>query len=133
MNERQRERLLDRIERPSRTIGEEIPEQLSVLGTTIDLKEFVFECNRLETIPEDEQDRIEEMKRDLRRERLARKHRIARDDISYEEGEQIARSIHGIDRAVNALESIDSPGIDEELRQKRIEDAKELLALLDSA
>lgn len=133
MNERQRERLLDRIERPSRTIGEEIPEQLSVLGTTIDLKEFVFECNRLETIPEDEQDRIEEMKRDLRRERLARKHRIARDDISYEEGERIARSIHGIDRAVNALESIDSPGIDEELRQKRIEDAKELLALLDSA
>lgn len=133
MNERQRERLLDRIERPSRTIGEEIPEQLSVLGTTIDLKEFVFECNRLGTIPEDGQDRIEEMKRDLRRERLARKHRIARDDISYEEGERIARSIHGIDRAVNALESIDSPGIDEKLRQKRIEDAKELLALLDSA
>lgn len=70
------------------------------------------------------------MKRHLKRERLERKRRITC-DISYEDGEQLVQSIHGIDRALNALEGIDSPDIGEELRRKRIEDANELLALLE--
>lgn len=131
MNERQRRELLDQIQRSSKTIGKEIPDELAVQGTTIDLKEFVFECNRLGTIPEDERDRIEAMKKKLKRERLDRKQRLRDEDITYEEGERLVHSIHGIDRALNALEGLDSPDIEEQLRQKKLEDARELLSLID--
>lgn len=131
MNERQRRRLLDEVQRSSKTIGKEIPDELAVQGTTVDLKEFVFECNRLETIPEDERDRIEEMKTKLKRERLDRKQRLRDEDIAYEEGERLVRSVHGIDRALNALEGLDSPGVEEQLRQKELEDARELLSLIE--
>ncbi|UPW00137.1 DUF5788 family protein [Halorussus gelatinilyticus] len=130
MNERQRRRLLDRTQRSSATVGREIPDELTVQGTTIDLNEFVFECKRLDTIPDDERDRIEAMKTKLKRERLERKQRIDREDITYEEGERLVRSIYGIDRALNALEGLDSPSIGEELRQKKLSDARELLSLI---
>jgi hypothetical protein len=53
MNEQERQRLLDRIRRPSGTIGKKMPDELTILGTTVDLNAFVFECKRLDTIPED--------------------------------------------------------------------------------
>ncbi|KZN25332.1 hypothetical protein A4G99_02170 [Haladaptatus sp. R4] len=130
MNERQRERLLDEVDRPSGTIGKRIPEKITIQGTTVDLNAFVFECKRLETIPDGERDRIEEVKRQLKRERLERKHRIERDDISYVEGEQLVESIRGIDRAYNALEGLDSPSIGEQMRRKKLDDARELMTLV---
>lgn len=130
MDDEKREQLLDRIRRPSGTLGKKVPETLTIQGTTIDLNEFVFECKRLDTISEDERDRIDKIQRKLKRERLERKQRIVRDDISYEEGEQLVQSIHGIDRALNALESLDSPSIGEEIRQKKLESARELLSLI---
>lgn len=130
MDDEQREQLLGRIRRPSGTLGKKVPETLTIQGTTIDLNEFVFECKRLDTIPEDERDRIDEMKRKLKRERLERKQQVTRDKISYEEGERLVRSIHGIDRALNALENLDSPSISEEMRQKKLENARELLSLI---
>ncbi|WP_276255618.1 DUF5788 family protein [Halomontanus rarus] len=131
MNDRQRRRLLERVDRPSQTIGEDVPDELTVQGTTIDLKAFVFECKRLETIPKHERERIETVKTDLRRERLERKQRIAREDLAVEEGERLVQSIHGIDRALNALEGLDSPSIGEQVRRKRLEDARELRSLLN--
>ncbi|WP_207591530.1 DUF5788 family protein [Halomontanus rarus] len=131
MNDRQRRRLLERVDRPSQTIGEDVPDELTVQGTTIDLKAFVFECKRLETIPKHERERIETVKTDLRRERLERKQRIAREDLAVEEGERLVQSIHGIDRALNALEGLDSPSIGEQIRRKRLEDARELRSLLN--
>lgn len=130
MNERQRRRLLDRIQRPSATVGKRMVDELTIRGTTIDVQEFVFECKRLESIPKSERDAIEEMKTKLKRERLARKQRIEREEITEEEGERLVRSIHGIDRALTALEGLDTPNIEEEMRLKKLEDARELLSLI---
>ena len=130
MDERTRRRLLDRIDRPSQTVGATMPDELTVEGTTIDLTEFVFECERLETIPDAERDRVEEAKRTLRRERLRRKQRVADEDITVDEAETLVESIHGFDRALNALEGLDTPDYDEQLRQKRLDDARELLELV---
>lgn len=130
MNERERRGLLDEINRSSATVGKAIPDELTVQGTTVDLKEFVFECKRLETIPDSERERIEALERKLRRERLGRKQRIEREDVTVEEGERLVRSIHGIDRALNALDGLDSPGIGEKLRRKKLEDARELRDLI---
>ena len=131
MNDRKRQRLLDRIQRPSGTVGTDLPDEITVQGTTIDLTEFIFECKRLETIPETERERIEDVKAKLRRERLERKQRIARDDISEDEGTQLVRDIHGLDRALNALEGLDEPSIDEQIRRQKLEDARELRSLID--
>lgn len=133
MNEQERDRLLDRVHRPSGTLGREIPDEITIQGSSIDVKAFVFECNRLETIPEDTREEVDELKTELRRERLERKQRIARDDISYEEGERLVASIRGIDRAINALEDLDAPDIGEQLRQKKMADARELLTLIRQA
>lgn len=133
MNERERQRLLDSTQRKSGTVGEQIPETVTVQGTEVELREFVFECKRLESIPDDERERIEEMKTALKRERLARKQRIADDDISYEAGERLVDVIRGLDRAINALEGLDSPSLSEELRRKQIRDAEKLLSLIDQA
>ena len=133
MNERERQRLLDSTQRKSGTIGEEIPETVTVQGSEVDLREFVFECKHLEAVPDEERERIEEMEQKLKRERLARKQRIADDDITYEEGERLVDVIRGLDRAINALEGLDSPSLSEELRRKRIRDAEKLLSLVEQA
>jgi hypothetical protein len=110
-----------------------MPDELTVQGTTVKLNDFIFECKRLETVSEERADQIEDLKHDLQRERLERKQRIENDDITNEEGEQLVQSILGIDRAINALESLDRPGVGEQLRQKRLDDARELISLLDTA
>jgi phenylalanyl-tRNA synthetase alpha subunit len=133
MNDQQQRELLGQVNRASKTLGKEIPEELTVQGQSVDLKRFVFECKRVERVPTEKQEQIAELKTNLQRERLERKRRIEQADISYEEGKRLVEEIHGIDRAVNALESIGGPGIGEQLRQKQLEDASELLSLLNQA
>jgi hypothetical protein len=130
VNDRQRERLLDRVRRPSSAIGAEMPDEITVEGRTVDLRELLFECDRLDGIPENERERLEAAKAALRRERLDRKQRIARGAVDYEEGERLVEVIRGIDRALAALEGLDEPDIGEELRRKQLEDARELLTLI---
>lgn len=131
MNESQRRDLLGRIRSLSGALGADLPDEVDVQGTTVDLTEFVFECKRLDAIPEGQRERIEETKRVLRRERLERKRKIENDAVSYEDGEEFVRTIHGIDRAINALEGLDEPDLGEQLREKELEDASALLALAD--
>ena len=48
-----------------------------------------------------------------------------------EEGERFVESIHGIDRALTALDGVDGPDIDEQVRQQRLSNARELVSLLE--
>ncbi|MFD1646259.1 DUF5788 family protein [Haloarchaeobius litoreus] len=130
MDDETRRELLHEVRRPSGTVGKDLPDELTVQGTTVDVREFVFDCKRLDTIPESERERIEEVESQLRRERLQRKQRLEDGDITETEGKKLVRSIHGLDRALTALEGLDTPDIEEELRQKKLEDARELLALI---
>lgn len=133
MNDRKRRRLLEKLRRPSGTVGGEIPDELTVQGETVDVKAFLFECERLDGIPESERERLESLKRSLKRERLRSKQRLEREEISAAEGEAVVRRVRGIDRALNALDGLDSAGIDEQLRRKQLADAEELRALMDLA
>lgn len=109
MREFERKQLLERIERDGATVGMAIPEQISVQGEEVHLREFVFELKRRDTIPSGERERVDQAKKNLRRERLQRKQRIEEGDISVEVGRNLARSIIGIDRALNALRSLGQP------------------------
>ena len=129
----QRKQLLERIDREGATVGASIPERIEVQGQEIDLREFVFEIKRRETVPPGERDRVEEAKRNLRRERLQRRQRIDEGEISFEEGERLAESVIGIDRALEALESLGPSDVEAEAARQEAADKKRWMKFLKQA
>ena len=133
MQEYERKQLLERVDREGATVGADIPETITVQGEEIDLRTFVFEIKRRETVPPGERDRVERAKRNLRRERTERLERIEEGDISREEGEELAGSIIGIDRALNALENLGPTDLEREEQVKQAQDRKRWLSFLKQA
>ncbi|HKJ59168.1 MAG TPA: DUF5788 family protein [Halobacteriales archaeon] len=130
MKEYQRKQLVERLDREGSTVGVQIPERIDVQGEPVDLREFVFEIKRRETVPAGERERVEEAKKNLRRERLARRQRIEAGEVSYEEGERLAESVLGIDRALNALESLGPTDLESEASEREAADTKRWMSFL---
>ncbi len=120
----QRKQLLERVDREGSTVGSSIPERIKVQGEPVELREFVFEIKRRETVPASERERVERAKKQLRRERLARRQTIEAGDVSYERGRELADSILGIDRALNALESLEPTDLEAEASAQETADRK---------
>ncbi|WP_335999702.1 DUF5788 family protein [Halorientalis halophila] len=133
MQEFQRKQLLERIGRDGATVGADIPDEITVQGETLDLRAFVFEIKRRDTVPKGERDRVERAKKNLRRERIQRKELIEDGDISFEEGEELARAIIGIDRALNALESLGPTDLEREAKAQETQDRKRWTKFLKKA
>jgi hypothetical protein len=134
MREFERKQLLERVEREGATLGADIPDRIDVQGEEIDLREFVFEIKRRDTVPAGERERVEEAKKNLRRERLQRKQRIENEpDMPFEEGERLVESIIGIDRALEALGSLGPASIEQEARAKEAADTKRWMEFLKKA
>jgi hypothetical protein len=133
VQEYQRKQLLERIEREGATVGASIPDRIDVQGEPIDLREFVFEIKRRETVPPGERERVDRAKKNLRRERLQRKQRIENGQISYEEGKRLADAIVGIDRALNALESLGPTDLEREAQAQEAADRKRWMRFLQKA
>jgi hypothetical protein len=129
----ERKQLLERIGRESATLGVDIPEEIEVQGEEIDLQSFVFEIKRRNTVPPGERERVDTAKRNLRRERLERKDRIEDGEISYEEGDRLATSIIGIDRALEALEQLGPANIEQEQQAQEAADKKRWMKFLQKA
>lgn len=133
MQEYQRKILLERIDRDGATVGSRIPEQIEIQGTEMDLREFVFEIKRRETIPPGERERVERAKKNLRRERLQRRQRIEAGEVSYEEGTRLTETIIGIDRALDALGQLQPADIGAEEAKQRTADRKRWMQFLKKA
>ena len=133
MKEYEREILLERIGRDGATIGADIPERIDVQGESVDLQEFVFEIKRRETVPPGERERVERAKKNLRRERLERKQLIEDREVGFDEGEEIAGAIIGIDRALNALESLGPTDIETKQQRREAADTKRWMNFLQQA
>jgi hypothetical protein len=133
VKEYERKGLLERVNREAATVGAEIPEEIEVQGESIDLRSFVFEIKRRDSVPPGERDRVERAKRNLRRERLERLEPIEENEVSYEEGEALAASIIGIDRALEALEGLDAPGPETEEQRQEAADRKRWMSFLKKA
>ena len=133
MKEYERKQLLERIERDGATVGVDIPDRIEVQGEAVDLREFVVEIKRRETVPSGERERVERAKKNLRRERPQRKQRIEDDDISREEGERLAEAIIGIDRALNALESLGPTDLEAEMEAQERADKQRWMNFLEKA
>jgi hypothetical protein len=133
VKEYERKQLLERVEREGATVGATIPETIDVQGEEIDLREFVFEIKRRDTIPAGERERVDEAKKNLRRERLQRRQRLEEADITFEEGEDLVAAIVGIDRALNALESLGPTDLQRESDAKEAADRKRWMSFLKQA
>ncbi|CAI48519.1 uncharacterized protein NP_0856A [Natronomonas pharaonis DSM 2160] len=133
MQEYQRKQLLERIDREGATLGVDIPDRIEIQGEEVELREFVFEIKRRETVPAGERERVEQAKRNLRRERLERKERIEEGEIPFEEGERLADAIVGIDRALEALESLGPESVEAEAKRQQAADKKRWMDFLKKA
>ena len=133
MREYERKGLLERVDREAATVGAEIPEEIEIQGESIDLQSFVFEIKRRDSVPPGERDRVERAKRNLRRERLERLERIEENEVSYETGDELAASIIGIDRALNALEGLNAADPETEAQRQEAADRKRWMSFLKKA
>lgn len=133
MREFERKQLLERVEREGATVGASIPEQTEIQGEEVDLRKFVFEIRRRDTVPSGERDRVEQAKQNLRRERLQRKQQLENADISREEGERIAEAIIGLDRALNELEGLGPVDVEAEAQAQETADRKRWTRFLRKA
>jgi hypothetical protein len=133
VQEYERKQLLERIGRESATLGVDIPDRIDVQGDEVELQSFVFEIKRLDSVPPGERDRVEQAKRNLRRERLERKERIEEGEISFETGEKLADAIIGIDRALEALENLDAGSVEAEAKRQEAADTKRWMDFLKQA
>jgi len=134
MDDIERERLLARLDREGATVGQDIPEEIEVQGESVDLRSFVFEIKRRETVPPGERDRVDEAKKNLRRERLQRRQRLEDDpNLTRAEGEQLVEAIVGIERALNALENLGPTSIEAEAEASERADTQRWLNFLDQA
>jgi len=129
----ERKQLLERIGRDGATVGADIPERIEIQGEAVDLREFVFEIKQRETVPAGERERVEQAKKNLRRERLDRKQRIEHGDITREEGEQLAAAIIGIDRALNPLETLGPTDLEAEMEAQEKADKQRWMSFLKKA
>ncbi|MFC4357268.1 DUF5788 family protein [Halobium salinum] len=130
MNDADRRQLLDEVDRPGATVGKAVPERVTVQGESLALREFVFEAKRHEVVPDDLEEEVEETKRELRRERLRRYQRTEREELSVEEGRRLVDSIHGIDRALNALSTLEPVDLEDEMRDAAVESHREWFSFL---
>jgi len=133
VREFERAKLVERIERESATVGADIPDRIELGDQTLDLDAFVFEMRRRDAIPAGERERLEDAKRSLRRARRERKERIEAGQIDYEQGEEIAREVIGIDRALNALDDLSEADLEAEANASEAADRKRWMKFLRKA
>ena len=129
----QRKQLLERINREGSTVGERIPDRITVDDEEVPLREFVFEIKRRDTIPPGERERVERAKKNLRRERVRRVNLIENEEVTFDEGEEQARAIAGIDRALNALENLGPTDLEAESSAQEAADQKRWMSFLQKA
>lgn len=133
MREFERKLLLERVNREGATVGAQIPNRITVQGEEVDLRDFVFEIKRRDTVPSGERERVEQAKKNLRRERLQRIQRIENDEVEFEEGERLVESIIGIERALEALETLGPASVEEEAKRQEAADRKRWMKFLRQA
>lgn len=133
VREYERAQLIERVDRESATVGASIPDRIDVGEKELALDEFVFEMRKRERIPPGERDRVEDAKRSLRRARRERRETIEEGAIDFETGEDLAREIIGIDRALNALDDLSEADLEAEAQASEAADQKRWMRFLKKA
>ncbi len=120
VKEYERQALLDRLNRDGATIGASIPERLSVQGEPCELRKTILALQEEAARSPAQQARVDQLTVSLRRERTARMRSIETDDLDRAAAEDLATSIIGIDRALDALQALGAEtNIEAEIERQR--------------
>lgn len=133
MDEYDRTVLLERVNREGATVGATIPETIELEEEEVPLRERVLELAGREAPTAAERERIATLKRGLRGRRKALVERLEGGECSRAEGEAIVGEITGIDRALNALEGVGEPDLEEQARQRERTDKQRWMSFLRQA
>jgi hypothetical protein len=133
VNEHERKRLVERVEREGATVGQRVPTEIALDGEPFALREFVVEVGTAERVTPEQRETVEEMQVALRTERTERMDRLEDGDITYDEGEALVASIVGIDRALNALQQLEQPDLEAEAKRQEAADRKRWFSFLREA
>lgn len=132
MNDAERADLLRRVNRQSATVGATIPETITIHGEALNIQEFLIETRKVDEISPETSDILSAAKRAFREERAQRADRLETEPLEFEAAERLADEIIGIDRALNALETIRHPDFGEESHTSTIDDHKRWLGFLEA-
>ncbi|QRV17068.1 hypothetical protein JMJ58_09455 [Haloterrigena salifodinae] len=132
MNAAERRDLIERVNRQSATIGQELPETITVGDDDLPLEEFLIETRKVEGIPDDAKPLVRETERELAAERKRLVERLESAPIDREEGEELVETIVGIDRARNALKSLRRERFGAEARSATLDDHERWLEFVDA-
>ena len=127
----QREALLERIQRKTATIGEQIPETIDIDGEQFELRDFVWETKRQGRVPPERRDEVQRVRSRLQEEREQLKAKLKTDELTAAEGEALARTIVGIDRAITALKNLYETDLGERTHEEYVEGNRRWLAFID--
>ena len=144
MDQEEREAILDRVASQSATVGASVPDAVTIDGTAVDLSEFIVETRAIETVPPEVERKVSSVRSTLRAERERRMDRLRGESdgsdrtgsadapLDRETAETLADEIVGIDRALNALETIRHPDFAEEHRSATLDGHERWLAFVDA-
>jgi hypothetical protein len=132
MDEHERQRLLDRVNSHSATVGATIPETVTIHGDELPLSEFLIETRAVDRVPPEAEETLAEAKRVLREERARRIERLETETLTLETAEEIAEEAIGIRRALDALENIRRPDFGERSSRASVDDHRRWLGFLDT-
>ena len=127
----ERAELLERVGRKTATIGERIPDTVEIDGSDFQLREFVWEVKRQGRVPPDRRNQVQEVRKTLRTKRKRLRMRLETEDLTVEEGEELARTIIGIDRAITALKNLYETDLGERTHEEYVEGHRRFLDFID--
>lgn len=131
MDEADRKEYLREVERKGSTIGASLPERIRIGDEELQLDEFLIETRKVDRVSEQSNEIIADAKRVLRAERDDRVEALETESLTHEQAQSLLEEINGLDRALNALETIRRPNYGAESRNARIDDHKKWLDFLD--
>ena len=131
VSEQRRSELLDRISKRGATIGEQIPEEVTVDDQTIALRSFVWETKKQGVVPPEKRESVQQVRATLNRERDRLKNRLRTKAVSPDEAEELADTIVGIDRAISALKSLREPDLQQHTHEEYVESNRRWVNFID--
>ncbi len=129
----ERDNLLIKLEKEFAYAGAVIPPEIEVDGERIKLRSFAFEMSKKRGMLKPEE--IENVNRTIalvRKKRREIVQRIAREDISKGEAQELFGIVTGLDRALDTLYAAPEPrtSVEEEYKKAKVEDGRRWLALI---
>lgn len=128
MKKYERNKLLEKIDKDSISIGAKIPKSVEVQGEEIKIRKLIFgdfDLSKKNNVD------YSIVKNNLRKKRKELYKSLEEDELTYKRGLEIVEKISGIDRAINALKGMnDDTDLNKKIEKKEKQDYERWIGFL---